>query len=141
MDLLSPYEMLLHYSMERVLPPTNALARSRAAWSEDGKKYWEECRETRIKGHYKPGEHYTAIQSGYHAELAPAAWATALLVLGSAASSLYADVVFRESAAAAVLPRGKRSPPLRLHEAMDTARKREHSIQSAAITSWQMREA
>ena len=61
-DLLSPYEMLLHYSMERIFPPTNAPARSRAAWTEDGEKYWKECREIRIKGHYKPGEHYTALE-------------------------------------------------------------------------------
>ena len=38
-DLLSPYEMLLYYSMERILPPTNALAQSRAEWPEEGKKY------------------------------------------------------------------------------------------------------
>ena len=38
-DLLSPYEMLLHYSMERILPPTNTAAKSRAAWTEEGKKY------------------------------------------------------------------------------------------------------
>ena len=41
-DLLSPYEMLLHYSMERILPPTNALARSRAEWTEEGRKYHEQ---------------------------------------------------------------------------------------------------
>ena len=51
-DLLSPYEMLLHYSMERILPPTNPLRRSRAEWTAEGKKYNEECRETRMRGHY-----------------------------------------------------------------------------------------
>ena len=61
-DLLSPYEMLLHYSMERILPPTNTPARSRAAWSEEGLRYSEECRKARMKGVYKPGEHYTAIE-------------------------------------------------------------------------------
>ena len=40
-DLLSPYEMLLHYSMERILPPTTTPAQSRAAWTEEGKKHWE----------------------------------------------------------------------------------------------------
>ena len=49
-DLLSPYEMLLHYSMERILPPTNAQAMSRAAWTEEGKRYREECREANVKG-------------------------------------------------------------------------------------------
>ena len=43
------------------MPPLNAEARSRAAWTEAGQKYWEECKETRIRGHYKPGEHYTAL--------------------------------------------------------------------------------
>ena len=38
-DLLSPYEMLLHYSMDRILPPTTTPAQSRAAWTEEGKKY------------------------------------------------------------------------------------------------------
>ena len=36
-DLLSPYEMLLHYSIERILPPTNTRAQSRADWTEEGK--------------------------------------------------------------------------------------------------------
>ena len=40
-DLLSPYDMLLHYSMERILPPTTTPAQSRAAWTEEGKKYWK----------------------------------------------------------------------------------------------------
>ena len=40
-DLLSPYEMLLHYSIERILPPTNTRAQSRAAWTDEGNKYWD----------------------------------------------------------------------------------------------------
>ena len=47
--------------MERIFPPTNALARSRAEWTAEGRKYNEECREIRMRGHYKPGEHYTAL--------------------------------------------------------------------------------
>ena len=61
-DLLSSYEMLLHYSMERILPPTTTRAQSRAAWTDDGKKCLDECREARVQGHYKPGDHYTAIE-------------------------------------------------------------------------------
>ena len=38
-DLLSPYEMLLHYSMERILPPTSTPLQSHAEWTEEGKKY------------------------------------------------------------------------------------------------------
>ena len=54
--------MLLHYSIERILPPTTTRARSRAAWTEEGKKYAEECRAARMRGNYKPGEHYVAIE-------------------------------------------------------------------------------
>ena len=38
-DLLSPYEMLLHYSIERIMPPTNPQAMSRAEWTQAGKQY------------------------------------------------------------------------------------------------------
>ena len=61
-DLLSAYEMLLHYSIERILPPTTTRAWSRAAWTEEGKKYAEECRAARARGNCKPGEHYVAIE-------------------------------------------------------------------------------
>ena len=37
-DVLSPYEMLLHYSMERILPPTNPLRRCHAEWMAEGKE-------------------------------------------------------------------------------------------------------
>ena len=47
--LLSPYEMLLHYSMERILPLTSAQAMSRAARTEEGKRYREECHEANVK--------------------------------------------------------------------------------------------
>ena len=42
-DVLSPYEMLLHYSMERILPPTNPLRRCHAEWTAEGKEYYKEC--------------------------------------------------------------------------------------------------
>ena len=61
-DLLSPYEMLLHYGIERIMPPTNLQAMSRAEWTPAGEQYREECREARMRGHYKPGEHYIAIE-------------------------------------------------------------------------------
>ena len=60
-DVLSPYEMLIHYAMERILPPTNPLRRCHAEWTEEGKEYYKECSATKMKGHYKPGEHYTAL--------------------------------------------------------------------------------
>ena len=46
--------------MERILPPTNTAALSRADWTEEGEKYRTECREAKVKGQVKPGEHYTA---------------------------------------------------------------------------------
>ena len=61
-DLLSPYEMLLHYSWVRIMPPTNLEAMSRAEWTSAGEQYREECREARMRGDYKPGEHYIAIE-------------------------------------------------------------------------------
>ena len=69
-DLLSPYEMLLHYSMDRILPPTTPAAKSRADWTEEGKKYREECQAERRRGQYKPGEHYKALE-GEHRILMP----------------------------------------------------------------------
>ena len=40
-DVLSPYEMLLHYSMERIRPPTNPLKGTRAKWTAEGEKYYK----------------------------------------------------------------------------------------------------
>ena len=54
-DLVSAYEMLLHHSIERILRPLNAEARSRAAWTEAGKKYWEECKENSHQGPQQAG--------------------------------------------------------------------------------------
>ena len=52
-DLLTPYEMLLHYSMERILPRTNPRAESRAVWTEEGEAYrWTEvwCSPKSVSG-------------------------------------------------------------------------------------------
>ena len=38
-DLFSPYEMLQHYSIERIMPPTNTRAKSHATWTDEGKMY------------------------------------------------------------------------------------------------------
>jgi hypothetical protein len=52
-DLLSPYEMLLHYSMERIHPPSSSNTLSRAAWTEDGVKYREQCQRDDIRPRYE----------------------------------------------------------------------------------------
>jgi hypothetical protein len=44
-DLLTPYEMLLHYSMERILPPASQCKSSRATWTVDGIEYCEQCQK------------------------------------------------------------------------------------------------
>ena len=61
--LLTPYEMLLHYSMVRLLPPMNARAMSRAAWAEEDEAYWKQCREEKGQGSFKPGQHCQAIEA------------------------------------------------------------------------------
>ena len=37
-DVLSPYEMLLHYSMERILPPTTSVTQCHAQWTPEGRE-------------------------------------------------------------------------------------------------------
>ena len=100
MDLFSPYEMLLHYIMERLLPPTTTPTQSRATWTEEGKTHRGSCGETRVKNTLKTwgslhGRRRRKPDS--HAEHAPTTWATAMLALGIAASSSSAYMVLRES--------------------------------------------
>ena len=59
-DLLTPYEMLLHYAMERILPPTTASAQQRASWTVEGNAYRQACSKAFQKPVYKAGVHYTA---------------------------------------------------------------------------------
>ena len=61
-DLLSPYEMLLHYSMERIHAPNNDEARSRATWTEEGEMYEQWRKAQGVEPEYKPGEHYIATE-------------------------------------------------------------------------------
>jgi hypothetical protein len=59
-DLLSPYEMLLHYSMERILPPSSSSSPSRADWTDDGVEYREQCTHDGIQPRFVLGLHYVA---------------------------------------------------------------------------------
>ena len=60
-DLLTPYEMLLQYSMERILPPSSMIKSSRAPWTVDGIKYCEQCQRTGVKPRLQPGIPYVAL--------------------------------------------------------------------------------
>ena len=59
-DLLTPYEMLMHYKMERILPPTDARAMARAAWTAEGSAYRRQCTEQKVRPEYEAGVHYEA---------------------------------------------------------------------------------
>ena len=63
-ELLSPYEMLLHYSMERIQAPNKDDARLRATWTEEGEKYEQWRKAQGVKPEYTPGEHYIATEGG-----------------------------------------------------------------------------
>ena len=41
-DVLTPYEMLLWYSPQRILPPSSAEAETRSAWTPKGTVYQAE---------------------------------------------------------------------------------------------------
>jgi len=59
-DLLSPYEMLLHWSMVHIDIPGGS--ESRAAWTELGKTYAQEAKDQRIKPRFEAGKHYIALE-------------------------------------------------------------------------------
>ena len=59
-DVLSPYEMILLYSMERICPPNPNNEKNRATWTDEGNEYRRACRDTNQNAKYKPGEHYKA---------------------------------------------------------------------------------
>ena len=61
-DLLTPYEMLMHYAMERILPPTDSQSKLRATWTAEGSAYRRQCKETHVKPDYQAGIHYVAAE-------------------------------------------------------------------------------
>ena len=56
-DLSSPYEMLLHWSLERITAPISALGIQRATWTEEASTYRRQCREAGETPAYKAGIH------------------------------------------------------------------------------------
>ena len=62
-DVITPYEMLMHYTMERILPPTFVRAAARATWTEEGIAYRQMCAATNTEANYEAGIHYEAAPS------------------------------------------------------------------------------
>ena len=56
-DLLSPYQMLLHWGLVRITPPTAVDSSQRAQCTTSGCAYREECKVARTTPHYKAGAH------------------------------------------------------------------------------------
>ena len=61
-DLLSPYEMLLHWSFERICAPTAKDSTARAVWTAEGLQYQSECKICKKRPQYLPGVHYVAVE-------------------------------------------------------------------------------
>eukprot|EP00959_Pyramimonas_sp_CCMP1952_P456407 9473119-Pyramimonas_sp.AAC.1 len=62
-DVLSPYEMLLHWSIEKIHPPLGRQEIYRSALTDVGRRYEKECREGRIHCSMKGGEHFVALEA------------------------------------------------------------------------------
>ena len=60
-DLLSPYEMLMHWSMEEVRPPSAHDMQQRAAFTDAGKAYALHCKSAGITPTCTAGTHYIAV--------------------------------------------------------------------------------
>ena len=62
-DLLSPYEMLMHWGMEAVKPPSSSSEDSNAELTEEGLRYRKACLAVKAPPDYEPGVHYAAKDS------------------------------------------------------------------------------
>ena len=62
-DLLSPYEMLLHWPMEMIKPPTikQPIDKQNAIFTKEGLEYQKECRRNGCRPEYVPVQHYVAL--------------------------------------------------------------------------------
>ena len=52
-DVLTPYEMMLLYRMERIVPPTSEDSISRATWTSEGTLYRKKCKGQHVKPEYE----------------------------------------------------------------------------------------
>ncbi|CAK0869630.1 unnamed protein product [Prorocentrum cordatum] len=62
-DVLSPYEMLLHWSMEKIHPPLGQQEVYRAVMTDAGRRFAKECRDGGIRCNYKSGDHFVAVEA------------------------------------------------------------------------------
>lgn len=60
-DVLSPYEMLLHWTFTEAKPPT--IRNLMSTWTDAGIAYREECKLAQHRATYIAGAHYVAIQT------------------------------------------------------------------------------
>ena len=61
-NVLSPYEMLLHWSITRIGPPSASSQESRSQWTAEGREYLKECKQEGVRPACIPGVHYAAIE-------------------------------------------------------------------------------
>ena len=62
-DILSPYEMIMHWALEEIRPPTIHKTTVRSKFTTAGFAYKEQCRVEQCRPEYKAGEHYEAVPS------------------------------------------------------------------------------
>ena len=61
-DLFSPFEMLMFWSMEKISAPSMHDDNSRSEWTNEGRKYMAECKAVQEKPTWLPGVHFEAIE-------------------------------------------------------------------------------
>ena len=62
-DVLSPYEMLMHWSAVKILPPNVRSDEVRSQWTQEGKDYMKQCKDAKEQPSLHPGLHYTAVSA------------------------------------------------------------------------------
>ena len=60
-DLLCPYEMLLHWEMVRIMPPSKKADVQRSTWTQKGFAYMRASRICGNKPNFQAGRHYEAL--------------------------------------------------------------------------------
>ena len=60
-EFLSPYEMLMHWTMVEVSPPTAKATRTRSEFTEQGLAYKQQCTQGSTVPRFEAGKHYVAV--------------------------------------------------------------------------------
>ena len=61
-DLLSPFEMLRYWSLEKVVPPVAKEAFPTAEWTLEGLAYKARCKARQEKPRWEAGIHYVPLK-------------------------------------------------------------------------------